>query len=353
MAGDGLKIYKVGSKADGDDFDKAEIELLIYKIAEWFKSDKCDRTYSDPMEAAEQKVRECLLAETAAGASWRGAPASFEARIKSKTLFDMETGEGVYSPRVKSPRALKKVDPDAENAAASLSGDLNFDEDTYREEREREIKQAHPELDNPANEPNVKRLSLLFAQQELLDRQLALMNSYSKKKADMLATLETIQKMSDNTMKSLGIHPDQIRKRIDGQEKGTIGDLVALIEGDEDFRKRNKQWMLTMALQLYWMSVPHDVGPRSGRKSGPQLHPFEIWHMTRTRPMEFTCRVCNEHYPALVDGFEPQELYEYLVSEGVLVEEPVIPQLINKEDLDGMVEYFEGDGEQEEVVDGE
>lgn len=353
----GKKIYTVGSKAKGDDFDKAEIELLIYKIARWFASEECDRVYDDPMEAAKEKVQESLLAKTADGSPWQVAPNTFEARIKSKCLFDMETDTGISVPRVKAPHAVAKRDKDAIRKAKNLSGSVNFDAEKFRESFEKQVMKEFPELDNPAHRPNIRRLSLILAQQEEIDRYLDTMSSgdFSKKRMNMVEGLERIQKMADSTMKSLGIHPDQVRKKLNMQEAGTVGDLVATIENDEDWREREEQWRLTLALQLYWMSLPHEIGPRAGRLPGVQLHPWDIWHMTRSRPIDFTCPVCSTQYE-LVEGFEPQELYDYLVGKGVLVEEPVIPQLTSEDDLKGIDDHFgkkddDDSPEEEEVED--
>ena len=75
----------------------------------------------------------------------------------------------------------------------------------------------------------------------------------------------------------------------------------------------------------------------NGNKTDRQLHPFEIWHLTRSRPIDYTCE-CGKRV-TLVEGFEPMELRDWLVSEGVLVEKPVNPQLISEEELEGLSEY--------------
>lgn len=325
--------FTVGDKAAGADFSVAEMELLTLQIRDWFASDLCDRQYTDPFEAAKQKVKECLLAETAAGDPWRACPDAFEDRIRAKCLFDMKTGNGFSSPRAKSPLASRAITKGAKQAANSAINNMSnapkFDQEAFREKTEKDILDAFPELDNPGHRPNVRRLSFLYSQQEVLDRELAQPGISASKRESALKLVRIIGQDAETTMNLLGIHPNQLQKSLHQKTSGAISDLVALLEDDKEFKERTKIWGLQLALQLYYMSQHYN-----GRKDGPQVEDFEIWHMTRTRPMEFTCK-CGEQY-TLVEGFEPADLRDYLIRQGVLVTEPAIPQLIPKSALTGL-----------------
>ena len=314
-----IKIFTVAE--EGGDFTPAEIDLLAYQIAEYFQSPKSERSYDDPLEAAKQILQDCLTAQTAKGTPWKNAPNDFAARVRVKANFDMDTGEGKEIDAIKSPqavRAKKERESGATDAMARNPVLASFDEAAFRTEQYDAILEAYPELDTPAHRPNVSRLALLYAQQEIISRELIVTNS-QKKRADFVTTLDVMTRTIEKVMKSLDIHPDQVRRRLDQQTEGTLADLVSLIDGDEDFVERERLWALTTALQLWWMSKHPN-----GRGDGPQVHDFEIWHLTRSRPFAFTCE-CGKHYPNLIEGFVPEELRDYLIDRGVLVETPILP----------------------------
>jgi len=333
-----VKQFVVGDLANGADFTPEEIETLIYQIALWFQQPECDRTYDDPVASARQKVRECLLAQTEAGDPWRQCPQEFNARVRAKCAYDMVQKVGIPSRRAKNPLAQRAVTKEAQEGAATLAdmqpATVDFDQSAFREAFEKDTLEAFPELDNPAHKPTIRSLSGLYAEREKIDRQLALGVSDSKREL-LLKSLKYIEDMADGTMRRMGIHPDQVRKKISDRMASSVADLVAMIEGDEEYRNRERIWSRQLALQLWWMSEHPN-----GRRDGPNLHDFEIWHMTRTRPFNFTCR-CGREYKNLLDGFEPQELLEFLQREGVVVEEPVLPGVIRPEDLVGLATAFE------------
>lgn len=330
------KQFVVGDVEQGADFSLDYVNSLTYKLALWFQSDECDRAYPDPVEAAKQKVKECLLAETEAGDPWKNCPQEFPARIKAKCAYDLVNDHGIASPRLKGKDKHRAINPEASKAARKLDGEnpvaTEFNQGTFRAQVESDILAAFPELDNPAHRPNVRSLSGLYAQREQIDRELA-MGVSAGKRDQLLKSLKLIEEMADGTMKRLGVHPDQIRKNVKDRTASSVSDLVEMLEEDTDFRQREKTWALQLALQLWWMSEHYN-----GNRTGRQISDFECWHMTRTRPMKFTCRHGEEY--TLVEGFEPHELAAWLIKEGVLIAEPIVPALIDKEDLAGMADYF-------------
>lgn len=329
------KQFVIGNVDEGADFTKDWIESLIYQIAIFYKSPESDRNYDDPVAMARQKIQECLLGTTEDGSPWKSVPRKFEDRVRAKCGFDIETMKGIPSRRVKNPLAERALDKKAQEAARELD-DSNpvvsqFDADGFRAKMESDLLATFPELDNPAHLPNVRSLTMYYAEREKIDRQLGAGVSDSKR-LTLLQSLRSIEEMADTTMKRLGVHPDQIRKKISDKGASTVADLAALVEGEalkDEYSKREKIWALQLALQLWWMSQH-----RNGAGNGPNVHDFEIWHMTRSRPIKFTCRH-GETY-TLVEGFEPNELRDFLISEGVLVEEPVFTHMMSEDDLKGL-----------------
>lgn len=327
------RMFVVGDVSQGADYSQDYIDKLVYRLALWFQDPECDRTYDDPVGAARQKLKECLLGITEDGSEWRSAPHEFAARVKAKCAFDIEKDAGIPSRRVKSPLAIaKQKEREAEAGAANVGRDLadvfGFDAEAFRTDLQADLLKTFPELDNPAHLPNVRSLVMYYVEREKIDRQLGLGVSDAKR-LTLLDSLRKIEEMADTTMKRLGIHPDQVRKKIADKGASSIADLVALVSDDADFKQRERIWALQAALQLWWMSEH-----TNGSGNGPQLSDFEIWHLTRTRPVKFTCRH-GETY-TVVEGFEPTDLRNFLVREGVLVEEPVLPGITPAAALQGL-----------------
>lgn len=317
----------------GKDFTETEIELLVMQLSKWFQDEKCDRRFDDPEQAARDIVRQCLDATTKDGSPWKVAPIEFATRIKVKAAYDMTTGVGIPISAVKSPHAVRRIDSDAKGNKDKIDemqpALIGFDMEGFRKEEEAKLLSNYPELNNPVYLPHVRRLTLLYAQQEVIDRELQLATN-NKKREDALRQMETLNKTLESVLKILDIHPESLRKKIKESADGTLGDLVAVLEADDEFKDREKMWSLQAALQLWSMSVR-----TNGRGDGPQLSDWEVWHATRSTPMEFTCR-CGIYYPRLIRGFTPRELRDYLKANGILIDQPAIPKLITVEDVAGL-----------------
>jgi hypothetical protein len=322
----------------GKDFSETEIELLVMRLSKWFQDENCDRQFDDPEQSARDIVQQCLDGTTKDGSPWKVAPAEFATRIKVKAAYDMTTDTGIKISAVKSPNAVRRLDKDAKDNKAKM-GDMqpaliNFDMEEFRRAEESKLLLHYPELNNPVYLPHVRRLTLLYAQQEAIDLELQLATN-NKKREDALRQMETLNKTAESILKILDIHPESLRKKIKESADGTLGELVAVLEADEEFKHREHLWSLQAALQLWSMTVR-----RNGRGDGPQLTEWEVWHATRSTPMEFTCR-CGAHYPRLIRGFTPKELKAYLIEHNVLVEQPAIPKLIATADVAGLSEYID------------
>lgn len=344
----GKKQYVVAADGSGD-FTPEEIDKITLRIATWYSSPNSGRAYPDPFEQAKKHVQEALLCETSDGRTWKRAPEDFEGRIKIKCQYDIINDVGHVSGGRVQEFGGRALDPKAKAGAGSIRSNnpavAGFDAEKYRAKFEKEFLTDYPELDNAAHRQNVKRLSLINAQQQVIDIELST-GLRGKAREEALSALETLEKMSERTMKLMDIHPDQLRKRVSQQKEGSFSELVAKLEDDKEFLERERIWAMQAALQLWWMTQ-HD----NGRGDGPQLEEWELWHMTRSRLINHKCE-CGREYP-LVEGFTPQELHDYLVKRGVLVYEPLKP-LVPDGAVDGMKEFFasevdNGRGHSEEV----
>lgn len=337
----GKKQYKVGTEP-GADFHPAEMEALALKIAKWYSDPRSGRRYDDALSVAKEHIRQCLLAETDSGSYWPRCPAEFKTRIRVKCIFDMDKDEGIPRGRANSPTAERILDPAAQRAAREAMGEMDpvaaaVNIEQIAATHVQHILDEYPELDNPVHLPNVERLAEVYAQQQIVIQEMRLLGG-RKKRLEHIETLGKLEQSAERTMKLLDIHPEQLRKKMDSRRDGTIGELISILESDENFAERERLWAMEAALQMWWMTQH-----RNGRGDAANIEDWELWHATRTRPIDYTC-ACGRAV-TLVEGFTPLELRDYLIKRGVLVAEPAIPGLIPAEALQGIDGEWEEDGD--------
>lgn len=329
------QILTVGD--NGEDFSTAEIETLTLRIAAWYRSEPSGRKYDDPAAMAAEHVRQCLLAINDRGTKWVRCPVDFKKRIRVKCNYDVDSERGI-------PRHKQKLTLGREVTAAVRDMDpvaTVFDRTEFEKNMVAQILLEYPELDNAVHRLNVEQLAMIYAEQQGVRAKLKLMSAGAKSYGDLLENLTKLEQSAERTMKLLDIHPDQLRKKADRRREGTAGDLIATLEED-DFKERERLWAMQAALQFWWM-CEHP----NGRGDGPQILPWEMWHMTRSVPMTHRCPggdACGKEV-TLIHGFTPAELKQYLLTRGCIkLMEPAIPKLITPEDLVGL------DGDWEDAV---
>lgn len=326
-----VKQFVVGTPEENPDFTHTYIEQMIVDLAKWFNAPESGVNYPDPLLTAREKVKDCLLGLKADGSVWDTAPDSFKTRLKIKANYDLDAKRGVPTKR-----KIRKLDPKATGGAKAvtrmtpISSILNVPELT--QQYIADILSVFPELDNLAHIPNVESLADIYAQRKVISGELALGVTVTRRTV-LLDQMKMIEATADSMMNKLGIHPNQVKKKISTDANGSVADLVAHISEDEDFRQREKVWALQLALQFWWQSEHNNYN-----KDGPQLSDFEIFHSTRSRPCRFKCRCGVE--TLIVEGFRPHELRDWLMKEGVLVEVPVMPQLMSAVDLAGLATFI-------------
>jgi hypothetical protein len=329
-----IKQFIIGNDIGDGDFSHAQIEEMIVNLAKWFAAPESGMSYPDPLETARAKVRECLLGVKADGSVWQQAPDDFRKRLKIKANYDYKAKRGVP---VKKRTRERNVDKTAKAKATGVRvTKMQPVHATTNVEAESEsftadILSVFPELDNAAHRPTVEALGDVYAQRKVISAELKLGVTASKRDT-LLNQMKTIEMMTDSMMSKLGIHPNQVRKKIVDEADSSVADLVAHISDDKEFQKREKQWSLQLALQLWWMSEHNNYV-----QDGPNVSDWEIWSLTRSRPIRHKCKCSYEC--VLVEGFEPHELRDMLLHEGVLIEQPVMGNFMTAEDLAGLATF--------------
>lgn len=285
--------YKIGV-----DFTEEQIKKWLEQLT-WWVSTRMPNI-ENPSEYAEKVIKAGLNGTKIDGTAWSGVTKDFYKRVKQLAGFDLNLGIGVREP---TKRTI--VHPTHTAAKTAELPPLDLKEGMeLRQSYIKELIQKYPHLDTPVYKPKVEELAETVVKSRMIS-------------ADFLAakgqTLERLGKVRESLHKQIGelmefleISPKQrITKTLDAKNSD-VGSIVARLEAYGDtWKEFEKIDALRELLQLYKMlkSTRPDMSP--------QLNDWELWHMTRNRPVRFTCR-CGESYE-LLGGFTPDEIEQALI----------------------------------------
>jgi hypothetical protein len=315
--------YKVG-----EDISAERWQEIVLAVADWFAQ---TRTTKEPVLAAKQALQECLDGRTKEGQKWFAmARSSLELRIRSKCRFDIthmkplrtarEVKEGRAAgvrERMKKAAEQKKVDPFlADERRRELQSDVVYGDDplTHLSSREHEnwkalkddyIQNFPEELGTMAAKGELDTLCDLHIMNER--NRMRLLAGHAVDPKAMGAVVDQIDKLKT----ILGIHPNQIAKRVKSRSDTTLGAAAARLETGEWRKIRQRFWAEEM-IQLFQMyHTPTADG------TDRQLNDVGLFGATRCRTCE--CTKCGTRNFV---GIGIEEIEEYLVSQGHLVPEP-------------------------------
>lgn len=314
--------YEVGTDIPEDQYREA-----ISKIAVWFAQTR--PKYKDPESAAKLLFQECLDGIIADGTPWWNmAMAPLASRVRSKCGFDLDTMKvrQKASPQQKAKKqrerdsaARKKLTgfedpliPDETKRAVKAGltyGDDPLDEFTPMERRRwKEIRDAYTqEFPHLASINAAAELDLLCDQVVLAER--ARLKVVTKKDNNSLIEAGLAVKNLQETKKALGIHPEQLKNRVQQKLEMSIGAAAAKVAELKDFRKLRLRWFAAQALQYLQMCVTPSA---DGLEY--QLNEIELFALTKCR----TCHCAKCGHRNFV-GLSYEEVEHHLEKEGVIV----------------------------------
>jgi hypothetical protein len=172
--------------------------------------------------------------------------------------------------------------------------------------RESYLKQF-PELDNVASRTELEMLCDLQMQQER--QRLKLLRATPDFNA---GTLLDLSKAVVELKKALGIHPDQLAKRVDPDRQGSIAEAIKKLSpgGVDRARELRDRFFLEEMLQLWKMYHTPSPNPNSG---GYQLDDIRLFAHTKCR----TC-ACSRCGQRNFVGIDIEEIEEYLEHHDVI-----------------------------------
>jgi len=320
-------VYRVG-----EDISHERYNECIAAIGDWFAK---SRKTTEPVALAREALHECLEGKTKAGNPWYSAARStLAARVRSKCRFDIDEMKPLEkaTPSRKAQKKrdreatskkrkatkhermvaeVKEIEAQRSNPTSALVGE---EKTRWDELRRAYIRQFPEELSTVAAQAELETLCDLHI---LTERQRA--DLLSKRPVDY-RDRESVSKQFNTLKKNLGIHPEQLAKRVKEKTDTTIGAAVAKLTGmGDDWRDLRKRFWAEELIQILQMY-------HTPRADGITHHLDEVglFGMTKCRTCE--CAKCGIRNFV---GISEPEIVEYLKKEGHIREvDPADPDAL-------------------------
>lgn len=286
-----LRRYSVGKDFSEEDYDKWVTQL------QWWVAQTMPNV-EDPRKHSEAILLAGMNGTKLDGSPWNGISPDFYKRIRQLAGFDLKTGVGLRrATPVATERSGKKTQKE----------DLPpIDLKEYLADKVEYIKELlskYPHLESEVYTPKVDELAETIMKSRMLSRDFVTSSGPTLERLNRIR--ESLHKQIKELMEFLEISPKFIMNKQKESDTADVGSLVSKMESYGDvWQEYERIDALRELLQKF-----HQVN--NTRPDGtPQLNDWEVWHMTRTKPIRFTCR-CGEKY-TLLDGFTPEEIEEAL-----------------------------------------
>jgi len=323
----------------GVDITEERYREAIEKIADWFAQ---SRQTKEPVVLARQAMQECLEGKKKDGTKWfEMATATLTARVRSKCRFDLETmkpllnasdrskrkrqaernrlarkraaGDPLLPPEIR--KDLKKSATYGDDPRTQLTSDELAN---WKQWYQDYLKDFPEELASTAARAELGALCDLHV---LNDRYRLKMLSPTGGTIDPQERKSIVDQI-DKMKTSLGIHPNQVAKRVKDKASTTIGAATAQLEAMGDWRLiRAGNWIAEL-IQIYQMyHTPSADGLTH------QLDEVGLFGLTKCR----TCH-CSKCGTKNFVGIAIEEIETYLTTRGCLTEvdpaspDPLVPE---------------------------
>lgn len=324
--------YKIGEHVTAEQYT-----TWTLKIADWFSERK--PTLKEPVKVAKRYLDCCMRGTKPREPDvvWRGAEQwSLDTRIRSACAYDVKAMKPIYGKkdrqRIRQNQAKKrmvelkvkrKTDllvPESVRVLARKEATYGDDPAVFLSPKEHrrwvEIKEEYtkqfPELAmvNAEAELNVLCDLLILSERH----RLKMLNGEKLDTKDHQNLVSTI----DSIKTTLGIHPNQLAKRVQERRAGSFAELLARFEGMDNARETRERHWIEELIQLYQMY--HQPSPRPDM-GGYQLDDVGLLGMTGCRTCK--CAGCGMQNYA---GLSITEVERYLEAKQVLEVDAEAPQ---------------------------
>ena len=270
----------------------------LEQVTWWLASTR--KNLDNPKEQAAAAMLAALNGTKLDGNPWPRMSSDFHKRVRQLTGFDLIRGVGTNSTNVQNIAMQKGTVRTPSKMSRQELPPINLDKAMdMKAEYIQHLLEKYPHLENPVYTPKVEELAETVIKGRMLS--VDFMTSDNRKLQDLSKIKESLNKQTDELMKVLEISPSVLMRKQQENHKTDVGSLIRHMEqyGSiwEEYERIDS---LRELLQTFWQL-------NNTRPDGtPQLNDWELWHKTRNRPVEFTCR-CGETY-TLLGGFTPEEI---------------------------------------------
>ena len=283
----------------GKDFTEDQVQGWLVQLEWWINTRM--KNVDNSREHAEKVIMAAFNGTKLDGTPWPNISNDFYSRVKQLIGFDLKLGIGIREPTVRKI-ANKVVGGDKTDSLPPLDLEKAME---MRTDYIQELITKYPHLDTAVYKPKVEELAETIVKSRMLSNDF--MTSRGKELETLSRIRESLHTQIGELMEFLEISPKQrVTKSLD-VKNADVGSLVAKLEAHgEVWREYERLDALREALQFYRML--HNTRPDG---TTPQLDAWEFWHMTRSKPIKFTCRH-GETYE-LIAGFTPEEIEQALI----------------------------------------
>ena len=317
-------VYKIGP-----DISTERYNALVLKMVDWYTE---SRQTEEPALLVQQDLERCMLGKKKNGTPWHSAwNMTLAGRIKVMCRYDMKAMAPLRtaSQKAKTKKTREKVrlkeraeagdplipsevqkliDPVADARKAAKYGDdptlmLTTQEfDNWTALKESYSKQFPEELGSISSQAELNTLCDLHILNER--HRLKLLKGTTVDPKDR----ESVVNQLDKLKTSLGIHPNQLAKRVKTKSDTTIAAAALRMAQLEDYRKLRARFFIEEMLQLFQMYQTLSADGLSY-----QLDEVGLYGVTKCR----TC-VCSKCGVRNFVGITIDEIEEWLVKKGVM-----------------------------------
>jgi hypothetical protein len=316
----------------GVDITQEKYLEVVQKLGDWFAE---FRDTKEPVALARRYIDACLKGQKPkTGEPWyEMANSTFAARVRSSCRFDIEKMTPIRTGTEKNRERRHKEAKRAAQKKLAAREDPNIPDELRSElkntakygdnphvflstEEAKQWKQLYdgyleqfPELRTVAGRSELMTLCDLQIHLERLRFKLL---KGDKSEGIDPASMATVARQLADFKKALGIHPEQLAKKNDGEKAMTIGAAVARLQAMPNWRQIRQRYFAEELIQAVQMCLTLRADG-----AGYQLDEAGFFALTRCRLVH--CPQCGIE---IVGGFRLREAVEYLLKNDRLVKLP-------------------------------
>lgn len=313
----------------GVDITTEQYNELIQRMGDWFREYMPDAR--EPVALAQRYLDACLKGLTpSTGKTWFSmANSTLAARVRSSCRYDIEKMEPIRKGTEKYKLKHEKERQAKARKKLEQQDDPNIPDEIREQLRKSAVYGDNPHVHLSSAEHDKWKelyegylkefpsLNSINARQELttlcdlhihLERERLKLLKAEKKDPHSPEIMSKVAKQISELKSALGIHPDQLDKKIRQKTTMDIGTAAAKLQSGENWREIRLKYFAEELLQALQMTMTLRADG-----SGYQLDDPGFFALTRCRKV--ACPDCGTE---IVGGFRIQEAIDWLVEKGHL-----------------------------------